>query len=185
MRGMRLVAIAAAAAMLASCEAPSSALEAGFASFHAPARCISDTGAPGAGVITRDGCAETRWRIEPSATAGPRALYTITSLANGLCLEMPAAIGALVRMEPCTGGAAQRVMINGFHNAPSAGAFDVVHTNIESDLGEFPGLIVQVAAGCLGAEANGAVSLQACVDPVTGRFNPFTEWTLSPKPDAD
>lgn len=179
MRGL----VIAAAALVTACQAQAPGVEAGFASFHEPSRCLTASGSPGAGVVTGGGCTQPAWRIASSG-AGPRALYTISSLENGLCLEVPAALGGLVRMEPCSGAAAQHVMIDAFRRAPSAGDYDVVRTGADSDLAEYPGLIVQAGSGCLSMEPTGAVALQPCADPITGRFNPLTEWTLSPKPEA-
>lgn len=86
-------------------------------------------------------------------------------------------------MEPCAGLEAQRMRIDGFNSAPSAGAYDIVRTSPQSDLTAYAGLIIHAGAGCLSADlATREVTLQPCIDPVSGRFNPQAEWVLSPKP---
>lgn len=173
--------------LLAACHASQAGIESGLAPFHERARCLSADGAPGAGLLAAPAaCAAPRWRIEMNGADGARGLYRIVSLSNGLCMEAPAALSARVRLEPCAlMSSSQRIMIDGFERAPSSGEFDLVHTSAAVDLARYKGLILHAAGGCLGIEPDGAVTLQPCVEPATGRFNPFTEWSLSPRPDVE
>ncbi len=186
---MRLQHLLGAALLLTACQAPDPALPAGFAPFNAPAaHCLDASGSPGAGLrLANAACpAEPAWRIRMEGVDGARAMYAIIAGANTLCLEAPDTLGARVRMEPCNGHDTQRIRIDGFNAPPSAGQYDIVHTSPDSDLAAYAGLIFHAGAGCVSADpANGDVTLQPCIDPISGRFNPQAEWAMSPKPAAE
>lgn len=175
---------AALAGALGACAKPDASLRTGFAPLHAAQSCLDPTGSPGAGLaLTAADCtAHARaWTLLPIAEENGRALYTLSSATENLCIEAPADFQARVRLEPCADQAAQRLRIDAFNRAPSQGLYDVVHTSRASRLTSYQGLILRAPGdnACLAAAADsGAVTLQPCVDPDSGRFNPQAEWAM-------
>lgn len=171
----------AALMLLSACQQPETGLRTGFASFHARAQCLDPAGSPGAGLALLT-CAEgleQSWRLTAVGAADGRTLFTLSSTANDLCLETPDVIGQRVRLEPCAQRATQRVAIDAFNTAPSTGDFNNAAADAETDLSRYAGLILHAAGreACI-AIAGNELTLQPCVDPVSGRFNAQAEWTL-------
>lgn len=173
--------ICAALIALSACQQPEPGLRTGFASFNARTFCIDPNGSPGAGLALLH-CAENlgeAWRLTPAGTAGGRTLFTLASTSNNLCVETPDTIGQRVRLEPCAARPAQQMSIDAFNTAPSTGAFNSAAVEADTDLTRYAGIIFHAAGrqGCV-AVAGEELTLQPCVDPVSGRFNAQAEWAL-------
>jgi len=177
----KLIAGAALVAALCACQPAAPGLQTGFASFHARQSCLDPDGSPGAGLALL-ACGEEleqSWRLAASGAADGRTLFTLSSNANQLCVETPEAIGQRVRLEPCAARPAQQLSIDAFNTAPSTGAFNSAAVAADTDLSRYAGFILHAAGreGCIAVEGQ-ELTLQPCVDPLSGRFNAHAEWAL-------
>jgi len=171
----------AALLVVSACQQPETGLRTGFASFRTRAQCIDPAGSPGAGLALLhcdEGLAQS-WRLTAVGDAEGRALFTLSSTANDLCLETPDAIGQRVRLEPCATRDAQHLAIDAFNTAPSTGAFNNAAVAADTDLSRYAGLILHAVGREACVAVQGAeLTLQPCVDPVSGQFNAQAEWAL-------
>jgi hypothetical protein len=178
---MRIGVLAAALAMAPACQRAEPGLQTGFAAFHARAQCLDPAGSPGAGLalLQCNESLEQSWRLAAAGAADGRTLFTLTSNANDLCVETPEQLGQRVRLEPCAPRAAQQFAIDAFNTAPSTGAFNSAEVEADTDLSRYAGFILHAAGrqGCIAIEGH-ELTLQPCVDPVSGRFNARAEWAL-------
>jgi hypothetical protein len=171
----------------------------GLRSIHERNRCLTPdnpAGGPGGVLSTTTGCTNNvnvSWVVFAVRASGGNTLFSLVSVATGLCLQMPGAVGAAVTQQICNGSRGQVL-----------GIFDLQQTSVQVGNPIFSDIPLNTTAAfttssnalnlyvpgpsrgeCLGIDSSsGAVKGVSCLDTGTGLMavirNSKAAWTHNP-----
>jgi hypothetical protein len=113
----------------------------GLGSIYSNGQCLTPPYAAGqpssvaGGALTMGSClnnADTSWVVFATGTGNASTVYSLASVATGLCLHMPGTLGAAVVQQVCGGGQGQSISIFELRfDSNGVGSFNTVDTTAE------------------------------------------------------